>query len=68
MTVAAFPQRNPQGEQALERALLAAEVRFLQALQDYAKIAPGPASNRLAEHIQGSCRVMREAIQGVPVA
>ena len=64
MTVTPFPQKIPDTELHLERALLAAEVRFLQALQDYARICPGPASNRLAEHIQGSCRVVREAIMG----
>ena len=64
MTVMLFPKKNPSTEQAQERALLAAEAQFLQALQDFAKLNPIMASERLGDHVAACCRVVRSAIQG----
>lgn len=64
MTVTQFPKKNPSTERAQERALLAAEAQFLQALQDYAKFNPIQASERMGDHVAACCRVVRSAIQG----
>lgn len=64
MTVTPFPQKILSEDIGLERDLLAAEVRFLESLQEYAKKNPIRASERLGEHSRACCRIVRAAILG----